>query len=68
MISAKMATPGLLKITVFWNKGYDVIIYVYDVTSKILFRDSNYVVDVVMSPKFGKPNISMREDIIISIL
>ena len=68
MISAKMATPGLLKITVFWNKGYDVIIYVHDVTSKILFRDSNYVVDVVMSPKFGKPNISMREDIIISIL
>ena len=67
-MSAKMATPGLLKITVFWNKGYDVIIYVYDVTSKILFRDSNYVVDVVMSPKFGKPNISMREDIIISIL
>ena len=67
-MSAKMATPGLLKITVFWNKGYDVIIYVHDVTSKILFRDSNYVVDVVMSPKFGKPNISMREDIIISIL
>ena len=67
-MSAKMATPGLLKITVFWNKGYDVIIYVHDVTSKILFRDSNYVVDVVMSPKFSKPNISMREDIIISIL
>ena len=25
MMSAKMATPGLLKITVFLNKGYDVI-------------------------------------------
>ena len=27
-----MATPGLLKITVFWNKGYDAIIPVNDVT------------------------------------
>ena len=25
MISAKMATLGLLKITLFWNKGYDII-------------------------------------------
>ena len=32
MMSAKMATPGLLKITVFWNKGYDVIISVDDFT------------------------------------
>ena len=48
MISAKMATPGLLKITVFWNKGYDVIFYVHDATNKILSLDSNYIVDVVM--------------------
>ena len=68
MMSAKMATPGLLKITVFWNKGYDVIISVDDVTNKILSRDSNYIVDVVMWPKFGNSNISMREVIIISIL
>ena len=45
MMSAKMATPGLLKMTVFWNKGYDVIISVDDVTSKVLSRDSNYIVD-----------------------
>ena len=50
MMSAKMATPGLLKITVFWNKGYDVIISVDDVTNKILSRDSNYIVDVFMWP------------------
>ena len=36
MMSAKIATPGLLKVTVFWNKGYDVIISADDVTSKIL--------------------------------
>ena len=54
MMSAKMATPGLLKIKVFWNKGYDVIIYVHDVTNKFLSRDSNYIVDVAMWPKFGK--------------
>ena len=48
MMSAKVATPGLLKITVFWNKGYDVINPVNDVTSKFLSRDSNYIVDVVI--------------------
>ena len=53
MMSAKMATPGLLKITVFWNKGYEIIISVDDVTNKILSRDSNYIVDVFMWPKFG---------------
>ena len=36
MMSAKMADSGLLKITVFWNKGYDVIISVNGVTSKII--------------------------------
>ena len=54
MMSGKMATPGLLKITVFWNKGCDVIIFVDDVTSKILLHDSNYIVDVFMWPNFGK--------------
>ena len=34
MMSAKMATPGLLEITVFWNEGYDVTISVDDVTNK----------------------------------
>ena len=48
-----MAIPGLLEIVVFWNKGYDVIIPVHNVTNKILSRDSNYIVDVVMWPKFG---------------
>ena len=68
MMSAKMATLGLLKIKVFWNKGYDVIISVHDVTNKILSRDSNYIIDVVMWPKFGNSSISMREVIITSIL
>ena len=39
MMLAKMAAPGLLKIKVFQNKDYDVIIYVSDVTNKILSRD-----------------------------
>ena len=63
-----MATPGLLKIMVFWNKGYDVIIPVDHVTNKILSRDSNYIVDVLMWPKFGNCNISMRGVITTSIL
>ena len=63
-----MATPGLLKITVFWNKSYDVIISVDDVTNRILSRDSNYIVDVFMWPKFDNSGVSMREVITTSIL
>ena len=48
MMSTKLATLGLLKIKIFWNKGYHVIISVYDVTSKILSRDSNYIVHMAM--------------------
>ena len=68
MMSAKMATLGLLKITVFWNEGYDVIIPVNDVIKEISSRDSNYIVDVFIWPKFGNSSISMREVIAISIL
>ena len=68
MMSAKMTTPGLLKIRVFWNNGYDVIISVHDVTSKILSCDSNYIIDVVMWPKFGNCSVPMRKVIITSIL
>ena len=35
MMSAKMAILSLLKMKVFLNKGYDVIISVYDVINKI---------------------------------
>ena len=63
-----MATPGLLKITLFWNKGYDIIISVHGLTKKILSGDSNYMVDVLIRPKFGNSSVSMREVIISSIL
>ena len=36
MMSAKMATTGILEITVFRNESYDVTISVDDVTNKIL--------------------------------
>ena len=69
MMSAKMATPGLLKIKVFSDRGYDIIISIRDaVTDKILSLDSNYTEDVVVWPKFGNSSISMREDIITSNL
>ena len=69
MMSAKMVTPGFLKITkVFRNKGYDVIISVDDVTNKILSRDSNYIVDVFVWPKFGNSSVFMWEVITTSIL
>ena len=46
MMSAKFATPGLLKIKISRNKGYDVIIPDYDVISKFLSCDSSYIIDV----------------------
>ena len=68
MISAKMETLNLLKIIVFSNKCCDVLISVHEVTNKILSRESNYIVDVVMWPKFGNSSISMRDVIITAIL
>ena len=68
MLSAKSATLGLIKIKLFWNKGYDVTISVHDVTNIVLSRDSNNTVDVVIWSKFCNSSISMREVIITSIL
>ena len=48
MMLAKMATPGLLKIIIFLNKGYEVIIPVDDAINKLLLHDSNYIVHVFM--------------------
>ena len=58
MMTAKLATLGILEIKIFSNKSYDVIISVHDVTNKILSRESNYTVNVVMWPKFGNSSIS----------
>ena len=68
MMSAKLATLGLLKLKVFWNKTYDVNISVLHVTNVILSRESSYIVDVVMRPKFDNSNVSIRETIITWIL
>ena len=67
MMSVKMAALDL-KIKVYWNKGYDFIIFVHDVVNKTLPHDSDYIVDLVMRPKFGNSSISKREVIITSIL
>ena len=48
MVSAKMASLSLLKINVFWIKGYDVITSVHDVTSNIFSCDSIYTVNAIM--------------------
>ena len=68
MMSAKMATQNLHKLTVFWNEGYGVLNSVDDVINKILWHDSNYIVDLFMWPKFGNSSISMKEVITSSIL
>ena len=47
VLSAKFTNPDL-KVIKFLNKIYNVIISVHGITNKILFLDSNYVVDVVM--------------------
>ena len=67
IMSAIVATLDLLKIKVFWNKGYDVVIFAHNITNKVLSPDSNYITDAVMWPKFCNSSISMREVIIMSI-
>ena len=67
-MSAKMATSGLFKSTVFWSKGYNVTILVDDVSNKILSRDSNYIVDLFICPNFGNFSISVKEVNTTSIL
>ena len=47
MISAELVTLGLLNRKVYSSKGYDVKIFVLDVT-KNLSRDSKYIIDGVM--------------------
>ena len=59
-----MASPGLLKMEVFWNEGYEAIIFVHDLPKKIFSRDLNYIIDVVMWLTFGSCSISMRKVII----
>ena len=48
IMSAKIASLSLLRIKVFQNKAYDIIISVHDVTNKIFLLGSSYIVDVVM--------------------
>ena len=53
MMSVEMTTSGLLKTKIFWSKDYDVKIPVHYVTNKSLSRGSNFIVDMIMWPKFG---------------
>ena len=62
MMLVKMAAPGLLKIPVFWNKGYDNIISVGEVTNKVLSHDSIYIGDMVTCPKFGNLHFYERSN------
>ena len=68
VILAKIPALALLKIKVFWNESYDVIIFVNYFTNKILSPDSTYMVNVFIWPKYGKSSISIREVIRISTL
>ena len=58
-----MTPSDLLKIKVFWIKGYCAIYSVYDVNNKILSHEPN-IADVVMWPEFGNSSICIREVII----
>ena len=60
MMSAKMATPDLLKLTVFWNKGYYVIILDNDVTKiyhviQIIFQICSCDQSLVTLEKLSQP-------------
>ena len=57
-MSAKIATPGFLKIELFWNKDYEVTISVEVISNKILSSYWDYIVDAVLWPKFGNSLVS----------
>ena len=67
VMSAKLASLGVFQIKLCWDKSYEVIVSVHEVTNKNLLRDSNYIADVVMRPTFGNSSISVGEVIINSI-
>ena len=48
MMAVKMAAVDFVKIRVYLNKGYDVILFAHTLTNKILLHESNYIVDLVM--------------------
>ena len=50
-------TLGLLKLKVLGTKRYNVIIFIHDVTNKILLRALNYIVDVAMWQNFDNSTI-----------
>ena len=68
IMPAKLATPGLRKIIIFWNKGYDVIIKVCDINSKTLPHVTNHIVNAVMLRKFDSSSKSVKDVTIILIL
>ena len=67
-MSAKLTTSNLVKINMFLNKENDVIFFGHAVIKKILSSNLIYIVDVVMSRKFGNSSASTRGVIITSIL
>ena len=46
MVSANLATLGFLKIKIYRNKKFDVIISLHDETNKILSSNTVYIVQV----------------------
>ena len=68
MTLAKLTIVGVLKKKIIKNKGCDVITSVHDAANKILSRDSDYILDLVMWPTFGNCGISMKEVIMTSTL
>ena len=69
MMSVKLATLGLLKRKVFWNKGYGIIISVHDITKKN-YHVTQIILKIwlVMWPESANSSLSMKKIIITTIL
>ena len=65
-MSARMATLDLPKIKLFWNKSYDVMVFVYDASNNILSRD--LILQMLLCDMFGNSSISRKTVVITSIL
>ena len=48
LMSGKLTVLGLVKLKVFRNKSYDVVLFVHNFTNKMLSRGSNHIVNHVI--------------------
>ena len=61
IMPTKLVTPDFLEMKVFWNRVYDVITYVSDISNKISSCDLIYIVDMGMWQRGGFREVALLQ-------